>query len=103
MTRRRAATRPGSRCSARSSQELGATSVDEATALAGAWADARPGGRPGRARRTPWANTAYVADLVLRLALAEDYLARRAVTAPEARDALRRECAEVTAALEPTP
>ncbi len=84
-------------------EELGARSADDATALAGEWATRGPEvARAVRAGR-PWANTAYVADLLLRLALAEDYLTRRAVTAPDAGDALRRECAEVAAALEPTP
>ena len=83
--------------------ELGATSVEEATALVGGWGARGPEvARVVRAGR-PWANTAYLADLVLRLALADDYLVRRSVTAPEARAALSREVAEIRAALESFP
>lgn len=82
--------------------ELGAGSVQEATGLLGDWAGRGPEvARAVRAGR-PWANTAYVADLLVRLALKGDYLTRRSVTVPEARDALARECADVTAALEST-
>ena len=71
------------------------------SALLGDWAGR--GAEVAQAVRAtrPWATAAYVADLMLRVALGPDYLARRSVTDPEAVSAaLARETAELTAALE---
>jgi ppGpp synthetase/RelA/SpoT-type nucleotidyltranferase len=57
--------------------ELGATTSDEATALLGDRAARGPElARTVRATR-PWATASYVADVALRDALGDDYLARR--------------------------
>ncbi len=79
---------------------LGATSADEATALLGDWAGR--GAIVAQAVRAtrPWATASYVADLMLRVALGPDYLARRSVADPQALAALARETAELTDTLE---
>ena len=80
--------------------ELGATTAEEATALLGDWAGR--GAEAARATRAtrPWATASYVADLLLRVALGAEYLARRSADAPGARMALAAETAALVSSLE---
>ncbi len=82
--------------------ELGAASVDDARSRLGPWGDrAASVAQTVRVTR-PWAGTAYLFDLLLRLALDEDYLTARLGPNPpaEARAAFAAERAELLQALE---
>jgi ppGpp synthetase/RelA/SpoT-type nucleotidyltranferase len=57
--------------------ELGATEPAEATALLGDWAERGPELAQTVRSTRPWATASYVADLALREALGEEYVARR--------------------------
>lgn len=83
--------------------ELGATTADAATAQLGEWA-AR-GAEVARTVRSTrrWVTASYVADLLLRVALGAEYLARRSVDTADALEALERETAQVRAVLEVGP
>jgi ppGpp synthetase/RelA/SpoT-type nucleotidyltranferase len=83
--------------------ELGATCVDDADDLVRDWGARGPAvARIVRAGR-PWATSAFLADLVLRLALRTDYLLRRSVSSPDGVEALEAECSELAAAVEQLP
>ncbi len=82
--------------------ELGVASVDDARSRLGPWGD-RAAEVASIVRITrPWAGTAYLFDLLLRLALDEDYLPARLGSAPspDARAAFAAERDELLKALE---
>ena len=81
--------------------ELGVASVDDARARLGPWGDrAAAVARAVRVTR-PWAGTAYLFDLLLRLALDEEYLTARLGPIPPAgaRAAFETERAELLRAV----
>jgi ppGpp synthetase/RelA/SpoT-type nucleotidyltranferase len=81
-------------------QELGLDDETELRAALGAWAERADTVAAAVRASEPWATAPYLLDTLLRVALGDDYLVRRAGTAPVAADtvaAFRSERAELLA------